>query len=104
MKKLLTLILLLVTFTSLSQNVTVSIENLKVDGVTLPNNSPIDLGTNSSVNITMRVDLSKAGSYTIGPATVYIDVFDSSGNRTEKRVAWCTRKPIFHRSFCKFSI
>ena len=32
MKKLLTLILLLVTFTTFSQNVTVSIENIKVDG------------------------------------------------------------------------
>ena len=39
MKKLLTLILLLVTFTTFSQNVTVSIENIKVDGTTMAKTS-----------------------------------------------------------------
>lgn len=62
---------------------TVSIENIKANNVTVPNGSPIDMGTNSSIYVTFRVDLTKPANYSIGPAKVFIDVYDSSGNRTE---------------------
>ncbi|MFV0572583.1 MAG: T9SS type A sorting domain-containing protein [Xanthomarina gelatinilytica] len=68
---------------SFSQNVTVSIENLKANNVTVPNGSPIDMGNDSSINVTFRVDLAKDANYTIGPAKVWISVFNSSGNRTD---------------------
>jgi hypothetical protein len=83
MKKILTFITIVLTTVSFSQNITVSIENLKANNVTVPSSSPIDMGTNSSVNVTFRVDLEKLESYTIGPAKVWISVFNSSGNRTD---------------------
>ena len=84
MKKILSITLLLMTFTALSQ-VTVSIENLEANDVSVPNGSSIELGTDSSINVTFRVDLSKEDEFIIGPAKVYIDVVDNLGNRTEKR-------------------
>lgn len=66
-----------------SQNVTVKIADLKANGVTVPNGSSIDMGTNSSINVTFIVDLAKASSYTIGPAKVWISVFRSSGSRKD---------------------
>lgn len=88
MKNFLTFLAILLSTVSFSQNVTVSIANLKVNNVTVPNGSPIDLGTNSSVNVTLRVDLLKDPSYYIGPTDLYIDVFDSYGNRTTKRTTF----------------
>ncbi|WP_445736335.1 hypothetical protein [Mariniflexile sp.] len=72
---------------SFSQNVTVKIENLKANNVAVSNGSSINMGSDASINVTFRVDLTKLSSYTIGPAKVFIDVFNSSGNRTEKRTA-----------------
>ncbi|WP_157206468.1 hypothetical protein [Mariniflexile maritimum] len=40
------------------------------------------------MNVTFRVDLNKNANYSIGPATVFIDVYNSSGNRTEKDIAY----------------
>ncbi len=71
---------------SFSQTVTVNIANLKVNNVTVPSGSPINLGTNSFVNVTFRVDLTKNANYSIGPAKVFIDVYNSSGGRTEKEI------------------
>lgn len=65
------------------QNVTVSIENLKVNGVNLSNGLPIDLGISSSANVTFRVDLAKDQFYTIGNCKVWISVFDNYGGITE---------------------
>ncbi|MCL8006596.1 hypothetical protein M8845_04055 [Gelidibacter japonicus] len=62
---------------------TVKIADLKANGVTVPNGSSIDMGTNSSINVTFIVDLAKASSYTIGPAKVWISVFRSSGSRKD---------------------
>tara|TARA_R110002096_G_scaffold433949_1_gene654218 strand:- start:6399 stop:7052 length:654 start_codon:yes stop_codon:yes gene_type:complete len=83
MKKLLSIIILTLTFASFSQNVTVNIANLKANNVTVPSGSTIDMGTNSSINVTFRVDLGKEANYSIGPAKVWISVFNSSGNRTD---------------------
>jgi hypothetical protein len=66
-----------------SQNVTVNIADLKVNKASVPSGSPIDMGTNSSVNLKFRVDLTKLVDYTIGNATVYVRVYKSNGSFTE---------------------
>lgn len=58
-KLLLPFLLLLLPLISFTQTVSVDIENLKADNVNVPDGSTINLGTNSSVNVTFRVDLDK---------------------------------------------
>lgn len=87
MKNILNIIFILIVTESFSQSVSVDIENLKVNNVSVNSGAPIDMGTNSSVSVTFRVDLEKSGSYLIGSSKVYIEVYDSSGNRTVKRVS-----------------
>ena len=69
------------------QNVTVSIENVTVNGVGQSNTATIEMGTSSSVNVIFRVDLSKLASYSIGPSKVWISVFNSSGGRTDHYIS-----------------
>lgn len=82
MKKLLPLIFFTLSMVTFSQNVSVGIAELKANYVAVPNGSPIDMGTSESINVTFTVDLAKNSTYSIGPATVYIDVFSGTGSQT----------------------
>lgn len=83
MKKIITIVCVVISTIIYGQNVTVSIENVTVNGVSQSNTAPIELETSSSVNVTFRVDLAKLESYSIGPSKVWISVFNSSGGRTD---------------------
>lgn len=85
MKKIIITSFFLTISTFFYGQVTVSIANLKVNGVSVSIGSPIDLGNNSSVNVTFRVDLSKSQYDNIGPCEVWISAFNSSGNVTHLR-------------------
>lgn len=82
MKKIIIASILLTISTFFYGQVTVSITNLKVNGTTIPNGSPIDLGNNSTVEVTFRVDLSKPNYLTIGACEVWISSFNGSGQVT----------------------
>ena len=83
MKKIITLICIVISTSLYSQNVTVSIEEIKVNNISLSNGSPINIGSNTSVNVKFRVDLAKNYNYTIGDAKVWISVFNSLGGKTD---------------------
>lgn len=105
MKKLLLLIFLLsLSINSFSQDVTVTIEDIEVEDVPLPNGSPIDLGTQESINVKFTVNLIKESTYSIGDATVFIDVFDSFGNRTEYEIAEVPSSSFTDDSSASFEI
>ena len=87
MKKIITIICLVLSTIIYGQNVTVSIENVTVNGVGQSNTATIEMGTSSSVNVIFRVDLSKLASYSIGPSKVWISVFNSSGGRTDHYIS-----------------
>ena len=87
MKKIITIICLALSTIIYGQNVTVSIENVTVNGVGQSNTATIEMGTSSSVNVIFRVDLSKSASYSIGPSKVWISVFNSSGGRTDHYIS-----------------
>lgn len=70
-----------------SQNVSVSIENVKVNGNSQSNISSIELGTNSSINVSFRVDLAKNVSYSIGSDKVTISTINSSGSITDYHIS-----------------
>ncbi len=86
MKKFLPFIAIVFSMAVFSQDVAVRIENLKLNNVTVPNGSSINLGNNPSGNVTFRVDLSKRSTFVIGPAKVWISVYKSSGSRTDYEI------------------
>ena len=73
-----TLSLLVNSLFAQNQNISISFDDVKVDGTSISKGSPIDLGTTDEVGVSLNVDLNKDVNYTIGEATLFIQVYDGS--------------------------
>lgn len=82
MKKIITIICMVLSIITYGQ-VTVSIEDIEVNDISISSNSSIDMGTNASVKVKFRVDLSKSSYLIIGNSNVWISVYKSTGERTD---------------------
>lgn len=77
-KRLFISLLFIISSFSYSQNV--RIENLKVNG---SSTSTINLRTNTEVNVTLRLDISRPRRTTINLVEVFLEIVDNSGDRTQ---------------------
>jgi hypothetical protein len=75
--KVIMLLSILLLQTSFSQTLTVS--NVKVDNLSIPASSPINMRTNSQVNIKFRVAFNKNMGLAIGEVSLLIGTTNSSG-------------------------
>ena len=68
MKKIIIMTLLILSFNNMfSQDVTYFIKNIKVNGVSIPNNGSIEFGNNTSVTVLFTVEFNKPTILDIGP-------------------------------------
>lgn len=66
MKKTKILIILLLTLQNINAQITYKIKNVSVNGVSIPDNSPIYFGNNSSITVKFTEEFTKPNDLTIG--------------------------------------
>jgi hypothetical protein len=79
MKKINILIILFFTLQNINAQITYKIKNVSVNGVSIPDNSPIYFGNNSSITVKFTEEFTKPNDLTIGPVSHVAGTTTNSG-------------------------
>lgn len=82
-KKIIVVFIFIINSFAHSQNVEVTITNVKVNNVSIPTGSEINFNNNSTVQLNFRVELEKLASFSIGNCKLRIRTYRSSGSYIE---------------------
>lgn len=79
MKKIITLLITILTLSSYAQ-IEYKIKNIKVNGIAIPDSSPIEFNGASSITVSFKVEFIKPAELYIGGVSHVIGTKNSNGN------------------------